>query len=71
MSKGQVMASQSLIWRSGKKELLRIESVEERCIVVPTRCTADELDALATAAKEAARVMREAAANKKDEKQPS
>lgn len=63
MSKG-VTAAQVLVWRSGKKELLRIESVEDRCIVVPTRCTADELEALATAAKEAARVMREAAAKK-------
>ncbi len=60
----KVTATNAMVWRSGKKELIKITSVEERAIVVPTRATPDELDALATACREAAKVLRDAAKEK-------
>ncbi|HEY3394416.1 MAG TPA: hypothetical protein VGK58_17005 [Lacipirellulaceae bacterium] len=59
-TKNDVTATQSLTWRAGKKPLIRIDAQEGKAIIVPTRCDADELAALATAATEAAKVLREA-----------
>lgn len=52
-------ATYSFVWRSKVgKELLRHEGNEKKIVVVPTRCTEEELLALAETATEAAKVMR-------------